>query len=121
MEVTVTYDLEVESDREAFMRTISELDHEEQREEDHGDEGRPPMPSEEHRMVYEAVKANPRHALRVYHETLAEDNETPYDNFQQPDGWNDERVDIRSKMWDLKELGYVDNATQLWYPVEVES
>lgn len=115
MKVTVTYDLETESDREAFMQSVSELDGEE-----HEDDGRPPMPSEEHRMVYEAIRANPRHALRVYHRTLAENDETQYNDFHQSDGWNDERLDIRSKMYDLRDLGYLDNDTQLWYPVEAE-
>ena len=120
MEVTVTYDLETESDREAFMRSVSGLDGKEH-EEEHEDDGRPPMPSEEHEVVYEAVRANPRHALRVYHKALAENDETRYDDFHQSDGWNDERLDIRSKMHDLRELGYLDNDTQLWYPVETEA
>lgn len=121
MEVTVTYDLETESDREALMRSMSELGHgDREEEEEYEDDGRPPIPSEEHRAVYEAVRANPRHALRVYHEALAEDDETPYDDFHRSDGWNDERRDIRSKMHELRELGYLDNDTQLWYPVEAE-
>ena len=114
MEVTVTYDLDIESDRQALIRTIPELGHEREDE----DAERSSMPSEEHRLVYEAVRDNPRHALRVYHEALVEDEDTPYSNY---DGWNDERLNVREKLWDLKELGYVDNDTQLWYPAEADA
>lgn len=115
MEVTVTYDMDIESDCQALMRTIPELDQEDQDEEEREDDGRASMPSEEHRAVYEVVQANPRHALRVYHEALVEDSETLYNDLN---GWNEERRDVRSKLWDLKDLGYVNNDTQLWYPVE---
>lgn len=108
MEVTVTFDIETESDRKALDRALS--DSEERPEKEEPDEPQS-FPSEGHRLVYEAVEANPKHALRVYHQSLVDNPETSFNDY---DGWNDERKDVRAKLWELEDMDYVENDGQLW-------
>jgi hypothetical protein len=52
------------------------------------------------------------------HRKATEIEGSPFDDYVQNDGWNDERQNIREILWSLKSDGLVDNDGQLWYPTD---
>ena len=115
MKATIEYDLESERDRRILMETLSgtDLDNESD------SSGSPRVDThdsltEDHQALYEAVKDNPNHALRIYHRALADDDRTSYNDADT--GWNSERADIQQKMRDLRDHDYVELNNQAWVP-----
>lgn len=82
------------------------------------DDGRELDLDEEERYVLAALQEEPGSALRVIHRTATEIAGSPFDDYQQEDGWNDERQNVRSILWSFEDDGIVRNDGQLWYPTD---
>ncbi|QLG62000.1 hypothetical protein [Halorarum salinum] len=72
----------------------------------------------EQRYVIAALQESPESALRVVHRVATELEGTPFDDYQEEDGWTDERQHIRDMLWSMKSDGLVDNDGQLWYATD---
>lgn len=73
--------------------------------------------SEEERYVLWALQESPGSALRVIHRTATQAEDSPFNDFDSDNGWNDERQRVRNILWELRgEL--TRNDGQLWYPTE---
>lgn len=71
--------------------------------------------SEEQKYVLEALRELPDGgALRVVHRLAAEDNESPFDDYDSDDGWNEERKTVRSHLQALQRKGLVEREKQTW-------
>jgi hypothetical protein len=74
--------------------------------------------SEDQRYVLAAVRESPGSALRVIHRTTNELNGSPFDEYSEEDGWNDEREEVQRFLWLLKRNDLVQNDGQQWYPTD---
>lgn len=71
--------------------------------------------SEEQKYVLKALRELPDGgALRVVHRLAAEDNESPFDDYDSDDGWNEERKTVRSHLQALQRKGLVEREKQTW-------
>lgn len=85
-----------------------------------GDEGESPIDelTEEELYVIAAVQESPRSALRVIQRTANQLEGSPFTEYDEDEGWNEERERIQSLLWSLSEDGWVENDGQQWYPGE---
>ena len=74
--------------------------------------------TENERYVLASLQEEPRSALRVVHRVATEIEGAPFDSFDEDDGWNEERREVREVLWSMKSDGLVDNDGQLWYPTD---
>jgi hypothetical protein len=74
--------------------------------------------NEEQRYIIAALHEQPRSALRVVHRVATNLDSSPFDSFDEDNGWNDERQNIRDSLWSMKSDGLVDNDGQLWFPTD---
>lgn len=82
--------------------------------------GRGEIPSaddltEDQRYVMAAVQESPGSALRVIHRTTNELEGSPFDEYSEEEGWNDEREEVQRLLWLLKRNDLVRNDGQQWY------
>lgn len=85
--------------------------------EDEGDRGATDL-TEGKRYVLAAVQESPGSALRVIHRTTNGLEGTPFEEYSQEDGWNDEREEVQDLLWSLKSDDLVRNDGQQWYPAD---
>jgi hypothetical protein len=71
--------------------------------------------SEDQRYVLAAVQESPGSALRVIHRTTNELDGSPFNEYSEEDGWNDEREEVQRLLWLLKRNDLVRNDGQQWY------
>ena len=74
--------------------------------------------SEDQRYVLAAVQESAGSALRVIHRTTNELDGSPFDEYSEEDGWNDEREEVQRLLWLLKRNDLVRNDGQQWYPTD---
>jgi len=74
--------------------------------------------SEEELYVIAAVQESPRSALRIIQRTANQLEGSPFTEYDEEEGWNDERERIQSHLWSLSGDGWVENDGQQWYPGE---
>jgi len=74
--------------------------------------------SEDQRYILAAVQESPGSALRVIHRTTNELDGSPFDEYSEEDGWNDEREEVQRLLWLLKRNDLVRNDGQQWYPTD---
>ena len=74
--------------------------------------------TEEELYVIAAVQESPRSALRVIQRTANQLEGSPFTEYDEEEGWNDEREQIQSHLWSLSEDGWVGNDGQQWYTGE---
>jgi len=74
--------------------------------------------TEEELHVIAAVQESPRSALRVIQRTANQLEGSPFTEYDEDEGWNEEREQIQSLLWSLSEDGWVENDGQQWYPGE---
>ncbi|WP_207587147.1 hypothetical protein [Halomontanus rarus] len=74
--------------------------------------------TEEERYIIAALHEQPRSALRVVHRVATNLDGSPFDSFDEDNGWNEERQNVRDLLWSMKNDGLVDNDGQLWFPTD---
>lgn len=75
--------------------------------------------SEEQKYVLKALRELPDGgALRVVHRLAAENEESPFDDYDSDNGWNEERKTVRSHLQALKRKGLVEREKQTWMVTE---
>lgn len=74
--------------------------------------------SEDQRYVLAAVQESAGSALRVIHRTANELDGSPFGEYSEEDGWNDEREEVQRLLWLLKRNDLVRNDGQQWYPTD---
>ena len=75
--------------------------------------------SEEQKYVLKALGELPDGgALRVVHRLAAEDGESPFDDYDSDNGWNEERKTVRSHLQALQRKGLVEREKQTWIATE---
>jgi len=66
-------------------------------------------------FVLAAVRTNPGRPLRYIHKTAANIEESP---IEWTESWSEERKNVRSALWKLKEINLVNLQKRSWYPAE---
>jgi hypothetical protein len=75
--------------------------------------------SEEQKYVLKALRELPDGgALRVVHRLAAENEESPFDDYNSDNGWNEERKTVRSHLQALQRKGLVEREKQTWIAAE---
>lgn len=117
------FNLNIEADRDELSEIIAILEQLETSPDvtiNHEEEEAQPVTNltDEERFVIASLHANPRSALRVVHRLATELRGSPFDDFDEDNGWNDERQRIRDLLWSMKSDGLVHNDGQLWYATD---
>ena len=69
-------------------------------------------------FVLAAVRTNPGRPLRYIHKTAANIEESP---IEWTESWSEERKNVRSALWKLKEINLVNLQKRSWYPAEKDT
>lgn len=65
--------------------------------------------TEQEQYIIAALQEQPRSALRVVHRVATTLDGSPFEEFDDDDGWNEERKEIRDLLWSIKFENQVDN------------
>lgn len=120
MELQITIRSDLEEKNSNWGRIKEAIDHIEGENEDldmqvkSDDSGRDPDLIEEEQSVLEAIRNKPGYALRTIHKQVAEQDDSPLDEYSGE--WDDDRKKVQELIYSLEAKGLVSNEARSWYP-----
>ena len=120
MEIDITIRLYLEEDKGNWSRIKEAIDHLDGEsgeldivaESDDG--GHNPDLIKEEQSGLEAIRNKPGYALRTIHEQVAEQDDSPLDEYSGE--WDDDRKKVQELIYSLESKGLVSNKARSWYP-----
>lgn len=120
MELQLTIQADLEGENSNWGRIKEAIDYLEGEIEDldmmvkSDDGGRNPDLTKEEQSVLEAIRNKPGYALRTIHEQVAEQDDSPLDEYSGE--WDEDRKKVQELIYSLESKGLVSNRARSWYP-----